>query len=216
MRRPLAAALLLAICFSACLSIALGAGKGDYLSDDEADQLREAQDPSLRIEKYLSFAENRLMRFDEYRTRRDPNYDIPGYLNTELDEYVRITDALKDWMEEHFDRRDDMRAGLKKIMESGPHQLDIMRRIQQSPDAYTAGYRQSLQDAMDDFSDAIDGASKALSEQSKMFGELKREEKVDAQTIKEREKQEKKQTKGEGKLRKKEHEKGPPTDKDED
>lgn len=198
------------------LSIVWGKDKGDYLNDDEADQLRDAQDPSQRIEKYLSFAENRLMRFDEYRERRDPNYDIPTYLNTQLDEYVQITDALKDWIEDQFDRHDDMRAGLKKVVEEGPHQLDIMRRIQQSTDPYAAGYRQSLQDAMDDFTDAIDGASKALSEQTKMFGELKREEKADAQTIKEREKQEKRQTKDEGKLRKKEHEKGPPTDPDED
>ena len=49
-----------------------------------------------------------------------------------------------------------------------------------------------------------------------MFGELKREEKADAQTIKDREKEEKKSAKDEGKLRKKEHEKGPPTDPDED
>jgi hypothetical protein len=200
-----------------CLSAAWGAKKGDFLNDDETEELREAQDPSARIEKYLTFAENRLERFDDYRTRpADPSYDIPGYLETELDEYVHITDALKDWIEDHFDKHDDMREGLKKIVETGPHQLEIMRRIEDSPDPYTPGYRKSLEDAIDDFSDAIDGASKALSEQSKQFGELKREEKADAETIKERQKQENKVSKDESKLRKKEHEKGPPTDPDED
>src|SRR5580698_7699170 len=101
-----------------CLSSAWGAKKGDFLNDDETEELREAQDPSARIEKYLTFAENRLERFDDYRTRpADPSYDIPGYLETELDEYVHITDALKDWIEDHFDKRDDMREGLKKIVE---------------------------------------------------------------------------------------------------
>jgi len=42
----------------------------------------------------------------------------------------------------------------------------------------------------------------------KVFGELKREEKADAQAAKEREKEEKKRAKDEKKLRKKEHEKG--------
>jgi hypothetical protein len=101
-------------------------------------------------------------------------------------------------------------------MELGPHQLDQLRHIEQSSDPYAAGYRKSLGDAIDDFSDALDGASKALSEQAKLFGQLKREEKADAQTVKDREKQEKKRTGQEEKLRKKEHEKGPPTDKDED
>jgi hypothetical protein len=213
MRTLMTSALLLAV----SLGAAWGAEKGDYLTEDETDQLREAQEPSKRIEKYLSFAQDRLMRFDDYRNRQpSPDYDIPGYLDTQLDQYIRITDALKDCIEDHFDRHDDMRAGLKKVLEMGPHQLDQLRHIEQSSDAYSAGYRKSLGDAIDDFTDALDGATKALSEQSKLFGELKREEKADAQTVRDREKEEKKRTKEEGKLRKKEHEKGPPTDKDED
>jgi len=213
MRTLMTSTLLLAV----SLGVAAGADKADYLSDEEVDQLREAQDPSQRIGAYLSFAQVRLTRFDDYRNRPpNPDYDIPAYLDTQLDQYIHITDALKDWIEDHFDRRDDMRAGLKKFLETGPHQLDQLRHIEESSDPYAAGYRKSLGDAIDDFSDALDGATKALSEQSKLFGELKREEKADAQNVRDREKQEKKRTAQEEKLRKKEHEKGPPTDKDED
>jgi len=213
MRTLLISALLLV--FS--LGVARGAEKGDYLTDDEVDQLREAQEPSQRIETYLAFAQARLERFDDYRNRPpNPDYDIPGYLDTQLDQYIRITDALKDWIEDHFDRHDDMRAGLKKVLEMGQHQLEQLRHAEDSPDPYAAGYRKTLSDAIDDFTDALDGATKALSEQTKVFGELKREEKADAQTVKDREKEEKKSAKDEGKLRKKEHEKGPPTDPDED
>jgi len=213
MRALMTSTLLLAV----SLGVAAGAEKSDYLSDDEVEELREAQGPSERIPKYLSFAQIRLTRFDDYRNRPpSPDYDIPGYLDTQLDQYIRITDALKDWIEDHFDRHDDMRAGLKKALEMGSHQLEQLRHAEQSSDPYAAGYRKSLNDAIDDFTDALDGAAKALSEQSKLFGELKREEKADAQTVKVREKEEKKRTRDEGKLRKKEHEKGPPTDKDED
>jgi len=213
MRTLIMSALLLAV----SLGSAWGADKADYLSDEEVDQLREAQEPSQRIEMYLSFAQTRLTQFDDYRNRQpSPDYDIPAYLDTKLDQYIHITDALKDWIQDHFERGDDMRAGLKKFLEMGSHQLDQLRHAEQSSDPYTAGYHKSLGDAIDDFSDALDGATKALSEQTKSFGELKREEKADAQTVKERAKEEKKQNKGEEKLRKREHEKGPPTDKDED
>jgi hypothetical protein len=213
MRTLLTSALLLA--FS--LSPARGAQQGDFLTEEEADQLRDAQDPSQRIEKYMGFSQVRLERFDDYRNRPpNPDYDVPGYLETQLDQYIRITDALKDWIEDQFNRHNDMRAGLKRVLEMGPHQLEQLRHIEQSSDPYAAGYRKSLSDAIDDFTDALDGATKALSGQTKVFGELKREEKVDAQTIKDREKAEKKSAKDEGKLRNKEHEKGPPTDKDED
>jgi hypothetical protein len=209
--------LTLALVFAFSLPAAWGAEKGDFLTDEETDQLREAQDPSQRIETYLGFASARLERFDDYRNRPlNPDYDVAGYLDTQLDQYIRITDALKDWIEDQFDRHNDMRAGLKKVLEIGPHQLEQLRRIEQSSDPYSAGYRKSLGDAIDDFTDALDGATKALTEQTKTYGELKREEKVDAQTVKDRQKEEKKSAKDEGKLRKKEHENGPPTDKDED
>ena len=199
------------------LGVAAGAQQADYLSDEEEDALRDAQEPSERIEKYLEFAQARLTRFDDYRNRLpDPEYDIPGYLDTQLDQFIHITDALKDWIEDNFARHNDMRAGLKKILEMGPHQLEQLRHAEQSPDRYAAAYRKSLTDAIDDYTDALDGATKALSEQTKLFGELKREEKVDAQTIKDRAKEEKKRNVQEEKLRKKEHEKGPPTDPDED
>jgi len=213
MRTFLTSALLLVFSITA----AWGAEKGDFLTEEEADQLRDAQDPSQRIEKYLAFSQVRLERFDDYRNRPlNPDYDVPGYLETQLDQYIRITDTLKEWIEDQFDRHNDMRAGLKRVLEMGPHQLEQLRHIEQSSDPYAAGYRKSLSDAIDDFTDALDGASKALSEQTKVWGDLKREEKVDVQTIKDREKAEKKSAKDEGKLRKKEHESGPPTDKDED
>jgi hypothetical protein len=205
------------IAVTMALGVARATQQPDYLTDDEVDELREAQGASERIEKYLDFAQVRVERFDDFRSRPpNPDYDVPGYLATQLDQYIRITDVLKDWIEDRFDNHDDMRAGLKKMLEMGSHQLDQLRHIEQSPDPYTAGYRKSLSDAIDDFSDALDGATKALSEQSKTFGELKREQQADAQTIKDREKEEKHRTKDESKLRKKEHEKGPPTDKDED
>lgn len=213
MRTLMTSALILAL----SLTAAWGAEKGDYLTDAETDQLRDAQEASLRIEAYLSFAQVRLTQFDDYRNRPpNPDYDVLGYLDTQLDQYIRITDALKDWIEDHYDRRVDMRAGLKKVLETGPHQLEQLRRIEDSSDPYAAGYRRTLGDAIDDCSDALDGATKALSEQTKLYGELKREEKADAQSIKDRQKEEKKLSKGDQKLRKKEHENGPPTDKDED
>ena len=199
------------------LGMTLGAQKGDFLSEDEVNQIREARDPSQRIGLYLSFAQVRLERIDDYRTRPpDPNYDIARYLDQQIDQYIRITDELKNWVQEQYDHHADMRAGLKKFLEVGPHQLEQLRHIEQTPDPYIADYRKSLNEAIDDFTDAVDGAAKALSDQSKVFGELKREEKADAQAAKEREKEEKKRAKDEKKLRKKEHEKGIPGAKDED
>ena len=191
------------------------AQKPDYLSDEEEEKIRDAQEPSLRIEVYLTLAQTRLDRIEEFRSKpMDPQYDNGAFIDHLLDEYISITDDLKNWIQDQYDRRGDMRKGLRKVLEMGPKQLNDLRRIQESPDAYAADYAKSLRDAKDDFTDALDGATKALADQVKMLGELKADEKASAQSEKERVKEEKKRSKEEEKLRKKEQKQNPPSDDD--
>jgi hypothetical protein len=191
------------------------AQKPDYISDEEEDKIREAQEPSDRIELYLTLAQSRLDRIEEFRSKpMDPQYDNGAYIDHLLDEYISLTDDLKNWIQDQHDHRGDMRKGLRKVLEMGPKQLNDLQRIQASPDAYAADYVKSLGDAKDDLTDALDGATKALADQVKMFGELK-SEKAEAQSEKERMKEEKKRSKEEEKLRKKERKQAPPADNDE-
>jgi hypothetical protein len=206
--------------FSLLLSLAAPgmttqAQKPDYLSDEEEEKIRDTQEASDRIELYLTLAQTRLDRIEEFRSKpMDPQYDNGAYIDQLLDQYISLTDDLKNWIQDQYDHRSDMRKGLQKVLEVGPKQLNDLRRIKESPDAYAPDYAKSLRDATDNFTDALDGATKALGDQVKMFGELKREEKAQAQTEKVRVKEEKKRSKEEEKLRKKERKQNPP-DEDE-
>jgi hypothetical protein len=191
------------------------AQKPDYLSDEEEEKLRDAQDPSERIDVYLALTQNRLDRIASFRSKpMDPQYDNGAYIDHLLDEYISLTDDLKNWIQDQYDRRGDMRKGLKKALEVGPKQLEDLRRIQDSPDAYAADYAKSLHGARDDFTDALDGATKALGDQIKTFGEIREDQKADAKAEKERTKEEKKQSKEEEKLRKKQQKQNPPDEDD--
>ncbi len=191
------------------------AQKPDYVSDEEEEKIRDAQNPSDRIDLYLTLTQNRLDRIASFRSKpMDPQYDNGAYIDHLLDEYISLTDDLKNWIQDQFDRRSDMRKGLRKALEVGPKQLEDLRRIQDAPDAYVADYAKSLHDARDDFTDALDGATKALADQIKTFGEIKENEKEDAKTEKERTKEEKKQSKEEEKLRKKQQKQNPPDEND--
>ncbi len=175
------------------------------LTEEEEDKLREEQDPAQRIEVYLGFAQARLSRFDDFRKRpSNPKYDNAGYLDKLLDEYIALNNELKNWIDYQYQRNGDMRRGLRELLERGPQQLEQLRRIRQSPNAYAATYRDSLRDAIDNLTDTLDGAAKALGDQEKKFGELKREEKAAERNAKEAAKEERKRMKEEKKLRKRE------------
>jgi len=189
------------------------------LSQEEEEQLRDAQDPSQRIEVYLALAQSRLTQFDDFRkARHDPKYDNGGYLDKVLEQYLKLDDELKDWIDDQYGRDGDMRKGLRTLLEKGPQQLAELRSAQQTPDEYSKDYQETLEDAIADLGDTLDGATQALAGQEKKFAAAKREEQVQAQDAKESVKEVKKQQKEEKKLRKKEDKlqkkQGTPTDPD--
>lgn len=193
------------------------AQKIDFLTDEEQDKLREAQEPSERIQLYLDFEQVRLARFETARSNPAvTTEDIGKYLNGLLSQFVSLDEELKSWIEDHYDRNADMRKGLRAVLEAGAGQLEQLRRIQQSPDASSPAYADTLRDAIDDLTDTLDGATKALGEQQKKFDTEKEQQKADAQEAKQRAKEDKKRAKEEQKLRKKEHKSGVPADSDQD
>jgi len=195
----------------------LWAQKTATLTDDEEDKLREAQDPSQRIQVYLDFLQARLDRFEGFRSKPlNSVYDNGAYLDALLDQYIALNDELKNWIDDQYQHNGDMRKGLRALLERGPKQLEMLEHIRETPDALAADYRDSLRDAVNDLKDTLDGATRALADQEKKFVDAKREEKLDARSAKERAKEEHKRTKEEKKLRKKEHKRGVPAQEDEE
>jgi len=191
------------------------AQKGDFLTGEEEDKLREAQDPSGRLEVYIDLVQVRLDRLDKYRKEpKNSAYDVEAFLNKQLDEYLSLNEELRNWIDEQAERHGDMRRGLRKLLEIYAKQLEQLRGIRQAPGTYASAYASSLQDAMTDASDLLDGATRALSDQQKQFAESKEQEKAATRLSKERLKEEEKRNKEEKRLRKQPHPKGAPEDMD--
>lgn len=175
------------------------------LSSAEVAKLRDTQDPSERIKVYLDLMQQRLTMFEVNRSRPvDPQVLMGKYLNEVIGQYVDLDDELKDWIQFQYNRDGDMRSGLHSLLDRAPHQLEELKHAQQTPDPYTAKYRDELANAVADLEDTLNGAGTALSSQEKKLGELKQQEKLARKASKAEVKQEKKQIKKEEKLRKRE------------
>jgi hypothetical protein len=176
-------------------ALSISAQKGDFLSDEEEDALRDAQEPGRRIEVYLNLEQARLIKMDEMR-------DQPNGVAVLMSEYLWLCQEMKNWIEYQYEHHGDMREGLRALLQSGPLQLEQLRRMRERPEAADAPYAIDLQDSINSMTDALDGTTQALTDQQKLFGELKRQEKADARATKDRLKEEKKRNKQEEKLRK--------------
>ncbi len=196
--------------------VPLGQGQTpNVLTEEEEQKVREAQDPSDRIELYLTIAQARLERFEEFRRKpADPESDRSSSLDSILGQFISVNDEMKDWIDYHYQRGGDMRRGLRMLLDRGPRQLEQLRRIETAPDAYAADYRDTLRAAVEDLNDTLDGATRALGEQQKKFAAEKRDEKKAAEAAKQRRKEEGKRAKEEKKLRKREEHRNPRRDQD--
>ena len=128
------------------------AQKPDYISDEEEDKIREAQEPSERIELYLTLAQSRLDRIEGFRSKpMDPQYDNGAYIDHLLDEYISLTDELKNWIQYQYDHRGDMRKGLRKVLEMGPNDWvkEPLSRWRFGGEAYPASSQKEVEGCTD-------------------------------------------------------------------
>jgi len=187
------------------------------LTQEEEDKVRDAQDPSDRIGIYLELAAERLERFNAVRVTppdpSDPTYRAET-LSRLLSQYIALDDELKNWIDDQYETDHDMRKGLRNLINLAPQQLALLTQASQAPDRFGADYRQELADAVTDMNDTLNGATRALADQEKKYGALKRAEQQDARAAKVATQEEKKQEKAARKLRKKEKQQGVPEDED--
>jgi hypothetical protein len=194
----------LVVVAAACVAGARAQQRAD-LSEAEVDKLRDTQGAGDRIKLYLDFMQERLTRFDDlHDSPRNPQLNTGSVLDQLMTQYVELDDELKDWIQYQYNHQNDMRAGLKDLLDRGARQLQELQHVQQSPGPYTSEYSEDLQNAIADMKDTLDGGNAAIAGQVKTFGELKQEQKESAAASKEAIKQQKKQIKEEKKLAKKE------------
>jgi hypothetical protein len=147
-----------AVVFAVLLGMAKPAVAGpqlhDYLSDEEAGKIREAIAPSDRIKLYMSFAEDRLDKFDYEINRTAPERDRSDVLNGLLHGYEGCMDDASDEIDDATRTQADIKGALKLMGEKSKSFLSRLQKYSKNG-RYLSDYSDTLQDAIDSTTDAI-------------------------------------------------------------
>jgi exonuclease VII small subunit len=139
--------------------------KKEYLTDSESDKIREAVEPGERIKLYISFAEDRLKKFQYELARQTPDRRRGEMLNSLMNDYAGCVDDAADQIGLAREKQADIRASLKTFKAKGKDFLDALQKLEQSgPELET--YKDTLEDAIEGTKDAladVDEAQKELS-----------------------------------------------------
>jgi tagatose-1,6-bisphosphate aldolase len=137
--------------------------KKDYLSDSEADKIREAGSPSERIKLYVSFAEDRLTKFQYELARPIPDRRRSEILNSLLNAYSGCFDDAADQIAVAQEKQADIRIALKLLISKGKDFLQVLQKLEKDGPELDA-YKETLDDALEGTQDAIEDGEKALKE----------------------------------------------------
>jgi hypothetical protein len=133
----------------------------DYLSEGEADQIREAYEPAERITLYMKFADDRLKKFQYELNRKVQDRRRAEVLNNLLNGYTGCMDDAADQIAVGKERQSDIHGVLKLMKSKGNEFLDILEKLQEKgPELDT--YKDTLLDAIDGTKEALTDVDNAL------------------------------------------------------
>jgi hypothetical protein len=137
--------------------------KKDYLTDAEGDRIRDAVTPPERMKLFVTFADDRLKKFQYELTRTVPEGRRAETLNGLLNAYAGCIDDAADQIEVAREKQVDIRASLKIMQTKGKEFLAALQKINQGGPEYDT-YKDTLQDAIEGTQDALTDVDKALKE----------------------------------------------------
>lgn len=146
---------------AATMARAAAQGQKDYLTDDEADKIRDAQDPSDRIKLYMAFAQDRLDKFEYELNRPQHEAQYDDILNDLMNGYVGCVDDAADQIDVAQEKQVDIRAALKEMKDKDTAFLAKLQKFDQGSGPDFDAYRYTLEDAIEGTKEAINDATDA-------------------------------------------------------
>lgn len=166
---------------TALLAVTLLAQQRDFLTTDEADQIRLIQEPNERLKLYLHFAKQRLDLIQQAVAQEKAGRS--KLLHDLLEDYTRVIEAIDTVTEDALKRSADVSLGVKAVVESETEMLAALEKIRESEPKDIARYQFVLEQAIETTKDSQEMAAIDLKDRAQELAAREKEIKKDREAL---------------------------------
>lgn len=136
----------------------------DFLTVDEADQVRLAQEPNARLKLYADFAKARVALVKNLLATNKPGRS--SMIHDTLEDYTEIIDAIDVVADDALQRKADIAEGLKAVAEVQKEMVAELKQVESGQPKDLSRYEFALKQAIESTEDSMELAQQDLGTRS--------------------------------------------------
>src|SRR6266852_6058004 len=139
------------LCFALALPLA---AERDFLTADEADQIRVAQEPNERLKLYIHFAQQRLDLLKQMFASKKPGRS--ALIHDTLEDYSKIIEAIDTVTDDALNRKVAVDEGVAAVAAAEKEMLPVLKKFEEARPADFSRYEFSLKQAIETTADSLE------------------------------------------------------------
>jgi hypothetical protein len=153
----------------------------DFLTTNEADQVRLVQEPNARLKLYSTFAKDRIEMLDQVMAKYKPGRSV--LVRETLEDYTKIIETIDIVADDALSRGVDISEGLEAVTELEQTFLKSLQGVFDSDPSDLQRYRFVLTTAIETTEDSIEVNLEDLGDRKKGLAEERRRERRDLEEL---------------------------------
>ncbi len=162
-------------------AIAFPQAQRDFLTADEADQVREAQEPNDRMKLYIHFARQRLDLLQQMLAREKAGRS--ALIHDTLEDYTKIIEAIDVVADDALKRKLPMEIGMAFVADAEKDMAQQLQKVKDATPRDLARYEFALDQAIETTTDSVELSTQDLSGRATAIAVQDKKEKDEREAV---------------------------------